>query len=307
MPDDWQCLDEVSLKAVLSDQLEAPKTLGAEIPKVLHQSWKTHHVPEQYGNWSRDSFSRSNPNWSYRLWNDTENRDLMESDRAELVDVYNNFRKPIFRADMVRPLYMWRHGGVYADLDYNFYQALEPALEGHGVVLAAMQTPRSNGKDCRVNQHSIPNAFMAGVPGHPFWRVYLELIRQSVKRGCNWSTGENCCYEPEQFTGPVMLLRALKCYRKVEHLFPDAASVHVAEPRTFCPCSWAPLNETDVRLKHERDEDGSFWETCKTELDNRTFAATWWGHNWAKRKPLTLRARLRQFADRIHARLQFGW
>jgi len=300
VPDDWRCLDEASLQAVLADQLKAPKTSGAAIPKVLHQSWKTHDVPEQYGNRSRDSFKISNPGWSYRLWNDEENRELLEFDRADLLDVYDAFEKPIYRADMVRPLYLWRHGGVYADLDYTFYRALEPALKGHGVVLAAMQTPRSSGKYCRVNQHSLPNAFMAGAPGHPFWRVYMELIRQSVKQGCDTNTGENCCQLPEQLTGPVMLLRALKCYRKVEHLFPDAASVHVAEPRAFCPCSWGPVNDTDVRLAHERGDE--FWKSCKMGMDNRTFAATWWGHTWAEeRKPETLGTRLAHFADKVHA------
>lgn len=278
VPEDWECLNEASLQAVLADQAKVNKSIGKPIPKILHQSWKSHDL-SSYADGSASQahleFMEKNPGWKHRLWNDTENDELMSTARTELLEKYKLLDKIIYRIDMVRPLYLWLFGGVYADLDYKFYRDIEPALEGHGVLLATMQTPRVDGKYCRTNIYgAITNSFMAGVPGHPFWRVYLELIRQSIDDGCNQATGENCCDDAEQVAGPGMLMRALKCYRKVEHHFPDAAPVDLAEPRAFSPCSWAD----EAKFKKE-----NWFHDCQAKaVGNHTFAATFWSKSWSE-------------------------
>ncbi len=65
----------------------------------------------------------------------------------------------------VRPFYMHRHGGMYADLDMEALRDLTPLLDGAtGPVLAALSANWTL-------RHNIPNAWMASPPGHPFWQV----------------------------------------------------------------------------------------------------------------------------------------
>lgn len=261
IPENMQCLSDASIETVLKDMQGAPA--AAAVPHIFHQSWRDHNVSGQR-RLSHDSFVKLHSNWTYRLWNDTENHNLIATERQDLQQTFNGFSREIFRVDMIRPVYLWKYGGVYADLDYEFFQNLEDVLQGHGVVLGTMQVPYPRG--CWESQHALPNAFMAGRPGHPFWRVYLQLIKQYADEAYHAHRAEHFDTGPEYFTGPVMLLRALKCYRQVEHLFPNVSDVYVAPPTYFYPYSWAAktMSFADV-------------EKLKT---NRTYAGTWWGHSW---------------------------
>ena len=67
--------------------------------------------------------------------------------------------------------------GMYADLDFEALKNLEPLLRGGGVFLAAM------GKD-ESFVHSLPNAWMASVKGHPFWLICMQqVIKHSAALG----------------------------------------------------------------------------------------------------------------------------
>ena len=67
--------------------------------------------------------------------------------------------------------------GMYADLDFEALKNIEPLLRGGGVFLAAM------GKD-ESFVHSLPNAWMASVKGHPFWLICMQqVIKYSAKLG----------------------------------------------------------------------------------------------------------------------------
>ena len=57
------------------------------------------------------------------------------------------------------------------------------------------------------SEHSIPNAWMASMPGHPFWLLPLERIQAKLKEGG----------EPEYLTGPVALQIEAQAYLKDYH------------------------------------------------------------------------------------------
>lgn len=69
-------------------------------------------------------------------------------------------------------IFVHAHAGMYADLDFEALRNLDELLEGHSVVLAAM------GSDLQTRE-TVPNAWMASVPRHPFW---LFCIQQMIKR-----------------------------------------------------------------------------------------------------------------------------
>lgn len=158
-------------------QLPIPSEVGppSVMPNpTIHQSWKTTTLPSKYKTWS-ETWIKNHPTWEYKLWTDTDNRNLVEQHYPWFLPVYDAFDKNIFKVDSVRYLYMHAYGGIYSDLDaeslkslnrfYGFSQNQTPVYD-HGnprVILAYM------GND-RYFRHGVPNAFLgATAPGHPFW------------------------------------------------------------------------------------------------------------------------------------------
>ena len=64
------------------------------------------------------------PGWEYRLWTDTENRELVWEHYPWLLDLYDGLPENIMRADMARILYMHQFGGA-------------PGILGHSVTASA--------------------------------------------------------------------------------------------------------------------------------------------------------------------------
>ena len=78
-------------------------------------------------------------------------------------------------------MYLHHYGGVYVDLDFESINPMGGYLKGKQLVLGRM------GSDVHF-YHSIPNAFMASVPGHPFWIKVLEYISENYSKpwGVEW-------------------------------------------------------------------------------------------------------------------------
>ncbi|KAJ1551809.1 hypothetical protein HK096_004664 [Nowakowskiella sp. JEL0078] len=95
------------------------------IPHIIHQSWKTKVLPFRFQEWT-ESWKTKNPGWKHILWTDTANRMLVQNHFPWFLPVYDSLPKPIARADAVRYMYLYKFGGVYADLDV---EALKPMEE----------------------------------------------------------------------------------------------------------------------------------------------------------------------------------
>lgn len=153
------------------------------------------------------------------LWTDEDNRKLVEDYYSQYLDTYVSLPREIFRVDMVgephweskvtlglltvdiqvRNMYLHRFGGVYADLD------LVPLSPLHLHLPKLFDTDSQTVPRAYVGQmgdlefeHSIPNAFMASSPGHPFWLEPLEYVREH----CD---DPEYNLNPESLTGPVAL------------------------------------------------------------------------------------------------------
>ena len=100
------------------------------------------------------------------LWTDDDNRELIKSRYPELLATYDGLPLAITRADFMRNFYMHAFGGIYADLDSEPIARLHEieARQVPTAYLGAMNTVT----EFALN-HSIPNAWMASAPGHPFW------------------------------------------------------------------------------------------------------------------------------------------
>jgi len=94
------------------------KFIGKCVPKIIHQTWKTNieeDLPPSVLQSSKE-WKEMNPDWEYRLWNDSEVRDFVAKDYPNLLDMYDHI-EPVQRADLFRYLVILRYGGLYSDSD----------------------------------------------------------------------------------------------------------------------------------------------------------------------------------------------
>lgn len=157
------------------------------MPKIIHQTWKTHELPPNFKNWS-DSWRECMPDWELRIYDDADNRKFVEKHFPELLEMYDAYPEPIFRADAIRYMYLAVEGGLYVDLDIECLRDPVPLLEGtqSPVVLASERGVQ------------ISNSFMfSTVGGRDFFRRVAQQLPQFKKSGT-----------PLDATGPVFITKA---------------------------------------------------------------------------------------------------
>lgn len=71
------------------------------IPAVVHQTWKTTEVPEQWQA-ARQSCIDMHPSFHFRLWTDEDARALIARDLPELLPTFDSYPFNIQRADAIR-------------------------------------------------------------------------------------------------------------------------------------------------------------------------------------------------------------
>ena len=150
--------------ATLAVHSAAP-TIERVIPKLLHQTAKTHELPVAVKPYV-EKLKALHPDWTYRLWTDTDNLELVKTRIPEFLDVYQKLPKNIMRADVIRYVLMYTHGGLYLDTDYEMLKPFD--LNHHDVVLPWEIT------DERGNGTRVANSIFASVPGHPFWKMLID-------------------------------------------------------------------------------------------------------------------------------------
>ncbi len=184
------------------------------IPQIIHQSWKSSHVPPAWQEY-QSLIQTRHPSWEYRLWTDDDNLHLVESRCPRLLDTYNSYSRGICRADVVRYVYMMVHGGLYADLDYEMLKTFD--LSDHRLVLPVSRESQSK------EGFRIGNCVFASEAGHPFWEHVIDmLVDEDHPRD----------RDPEEITGPIFLTRALETWKGDRPHMPERRLFHPPTPKT---------------------------------------------------------------------------
>lgn len=279
-----------------------------------------------------------NPDFEWVLWTDEYNRRLVERYAPEFLVKYDGLKSEIYRADAVRNLYMFVFGGVYADLDTECLRPYEALFTQHNISLGShsdttsiestRHTPTANvaststsppstymagpntaflahmGTDY-LKKYSIPNAWMASTPSHPFWLLPLDLVASGNKPYGDW---------PEAVTGPDALFHLVNRYLK-EYSSDDDAEGRLDEFLNKSEMKdpyVRSLSETGLRVRAgilinqlvllEKEMIFPFWwgekelesvckagtegfdpETCKDVLNVQALGShsiTYWSHSW---------------------------
>ena len=189
------------------------------IPRTLHRVWvgdePMQAAHREYG----EGFARLHPGWEVRLWGEADLAELEIGD-AEFAAV----RGPSELSNLMRYEILRRHGGVYADTDFEFVRPLDDLLAGVDA-FAALEAPGRLG-----------NAIIGAIAGHHLFGRAAALARRTLGTGAN-SADANGPYlltliveqEPDGITifdnGRFYPYRWDEPERGAE-AFPDAHAVH---------------------------------------------------------------------------------
>ena len=99
------------------------------IPKVVHQTWKTHRLP-RVSQLARQRMQTKNPAYSFELYDDNDIEDFLRANFDETVRVaYSRLQLGASRADFFRYCVLYIRGGVYVDIDSEITGDLDSLLE----------------------------------------------------------------------------------------------------------------------------------------------------------------------------------
>ena len=174
-----------------------------DIPKIFMQTWKNNNVPEHWKS-SPASVKRLMPDWKYVLMTDKDNRNLVKKYFPDYLDLYDNLEYPIMRADIIRYMFLYIYGGVYADMDIEITKPLDDLFQDDGDVYVVES---GNGGSIYTN------SFLASKPGCKIWLDCLEEIRKPYPY---WAYGKHLKVMSK--TGPLMLTRVIKNSKYKYHI-----------------------------------------------------------------------------------------
>lgn len=192
--------------------------MSTRIPRIIHQSWKSHDVPKRWLAY-QESWKRYHPDFEYRFWTDDDNRAFVEEEFPDWLEIYDNYSTPISRADLARCLVVSKFGGIYADMDFEALRSISPLLEGRSVIfgLEPISHLRRPSIQARGFTRLVCNALFASTPEHPFWDHLLPMMRKSAK-------GDN----PLDVAGPFIVTEAVESY-------PNQQELSIVEPPLLYP------------------------------------------------------------------------
>jgi hypothetical protein len=137
------------------------------VPRILHQIWVgPDPLPDEFAAYI-ETWRQNHPGWEHRLW--TEENLPTDLRRPEALE---RIRHPAERADILRLELLWRHGGVYADVDFECRRSMEPEI-GDADFFTAYLKP----KNLLKARERVNNAFIGSVPGHPLLDRALDELR----------------------------------------------------------------------------------------------------------------------------------
>ena len=141
-----------------------PPLLGDGIPKTLHFIWLGSPFPTKRFQRYMDSWKKHHAGWDIILWDDARVRALRDANELKnhkAFDVATNYGE---KSDILRYELLFRHGGVYADVDFECIRSFDELLSHPVDFFIGV----SNTKTLELN-----NGLIGSVPGHP---LLLELI-----------------------------------------------------------------------------------------------------------------------------------
>jgi mannosyltransferase OCH1-like enzyme len=173
------------------------------IPGTIIQTWRTASLPDRAAPLC-ESWRRLNPGMRHLFFDDEACRRLVAETVPQFLDAWLALPHAVMRADFFRYAALYRHGGIYADIDMECVRPVANLLALAPVVLGveARLTVRRQRELGYARPAQIANCMMLAEPGQPF---FMEAMARCV--GLAAEEPETARGRIEDVTGPRMLTR----------------------------------------------------------------------------------------------------
>jgi hypothetical protein len=247
--------------------------------RIILQTWKRKDLagaPRLY-RLCQPTWRRYHPGWTYTLLDDGDIEAYVARHFPRFFDaMWHRYPRGVERSDLIRYLFLFREGGLYADLDFECLRSFNPAIaaETASVLLGSLSKPD--------HPEGIPNALMiARQPKERFWLLVLEEVLRAVGAS-----------ETIARTGPVALGRAVAAYRAGGGRVADLAVADLLGVRTadivdgglrVMPREWVyPICWISERPRRRLFLAARHLLTHKRvkRLFPDSYAVTYWTHAW---------------------------
>ena len=168
------------------------------IPKIIHQTWKTREIPEQWQS-AVESVKLIHPDYEYILWTDETMTEFVKSTYPDFYPNYLNYKYNIQRCDAFRYLVLYKYGGIYLDMDIACKKKIDGLLH-YDLVLA---------KSSNIST-TYTNSFFMCEPEHPFIKFCIKQLPKYTKSFVYLGKHNHIMNS----TGPIFLMKMVKNYDK---------------------------------------------------------------------------------------------
>jgi len=216
-------------------------------------------IPIRMKQWT-ESWKSCFPNYEYKFWNDTQNRDFLVQHYPWYIETYDSYEEMVMKADAMRYFYLFHYGGIYTDIDNECIRNFEHLLINYSIVFGAMKGNYGGGN---VNEGYVQNSFMYSVARHPFWlEVIFEMKKRQIKKEGS----------PEVRTGPLLLVPVMRDYMK---RFPNTIKVYT--PEYFNPNTWIGWQKPCTDYRNMKDSD---FIGCRNLFKDKAYVIQYHAHQW---------------------------
>jgi len=173
------------------------------IPKIIHQTWKTKDIPDNWKN-AVDSCKKINEDFQYILWTHETMNIFVKNNYPHFHKIYESYKYDIQRCDAFRYLVLYKYGGVYLDLDTVCNTNLNNFLN-YDLVLAHQTNIKS----------SFTNAFFMVISNHPFFKYCIDNLSDNINNYQHFGKHLHVMNS----TGPFFLNKMIKNYGKINNTY----------------------------------------------------------------------------------------
>jgi inositol phosphorylceramide mannosyltransferase catalytic subunit len=193
-------LEDFSTTKLKIEKNNMEKTISNEkIPKIIWQTWKT----KQLDPWILQRIKQMlqlNPEYQHRLLTDDEIDAYVYkeyADRPDIIECYNRLNIIVAKVDFWRYLVLYKHGGVYLDMDSTILKPLDTLLQPEDEAILT----------CEGNPGLFVQWALIFAPGHPILKYTIDQIIYNIR---NNSYPNNI----HHMTGPLAYTLAINKYHK---------------------------------------------------------------------------------------------
>lgn len=218
------------------------------IPKILHLTNKVLSGTHEF---ILNEWSRLNPEFEIRFYNDKINENFIRNYFSQYYDIFDKIPNTISKIDFIRLLYLYKFGGVYVDCDVLPLKSIDTLLNISEIVLF-----KENGK--YFNQdYIISNAVIFATPNHTFIKKLIDEIILNVENlNSNW----NDIRQIIELSGPLLFH---KCYNEYE----NKNQIMLLDEKYFNP------------MTHYELKSGFISEDIGYSYGVHLFEGSWWTNN----------------------------